>query len=580
MATEVKTRYASELKPWLKHFPQENIGKALPACTLLDRLRDTCKDSMDVAAIEYYGRQISYREMLKNIDLYAAAFSEFGIKAGDYVTLITVVIPETMYTVYALNKLGAVCNFVDPRTDVPHSVEFTKKAKSDVLIIVDAIYDKYKDAIDDFGVEKVIVQDVTDSLPAFKRFVKRLAGSPAVPYDGKHILKNRDVVALGKGKSVEAHPYEPDWPAAVVRTGGTTGVSKGVVLTNDSLNAVSANFDDAGIRHEPGDKFLNFLPVGVSYGIACGIHMGFTMTVTNVLIPAFKPDKFAELIIKHRPNHVIGVPVFYENLMNSPKVRGMDLSFLSTTAAGGDSATSGFEEKLQTFFTEHGMRYPLAQGYGLSETSSAVAFGVQDVHRKGSAGVPCIHSVIAAFKPGTTEELPIGETGELCIAGPTLMKEYLYEPEETANAMWTHPDGKVWVHSGDLGHIDEDGYVFIEGRIKRAIVRFDGHKSYPTQLEAVANGHELIANCCVIAVKDRTHEQGSWPFVVIELTEAGKGKDQQVIDEVLAMLKTGIEDRSQPVGAVIVDKVPTTNLGKNDYIALTKEFGEYDYLAK
>ena len=577
MTTKTETRYASQLKPWLKHFPKENIGKPLPACTLLDRLKDTCKNSLDVAAIEYYGKQTTYGEMLANIDLYAAALHEFGVKAGDYVTLITVVLPETMYTVYALNKLGAVCNFVDPRTDVPHSVEFTLKAKSDVLIIVDAIYDKYAEAIDDFGCSRIIVQDVTDSLPTFKRIVKRMMGSPAVPYDGKKIFKNRDVVALGKGKSVEAHPYEPNYPAAVVRTGGTTGVSKGVVLTNDSLNAVSANFDDAGIRHKPGDKFLNFLPVGVSYGIACGIHMGFTMTVTNVLIPAFKPDKFAELIIKHKPAHVIGVPVFYENLMNSPKVRNMDLSFLSTTAAGGDSATSGFEDKLQAFFTEHGMRYPLAQGYGMSETSSAVAFGVQDVHRKGSAGVPCIHSVIAAFKPGTTEELPIGVTGELCIAGPTLMKEYLYEPEETANVMWTHPDGQVWVHSGDLGHIDEDGYVYIEGRIKRAIVRFDGHKSYPAQLETVVNGHDLIANCCVIAVEDMDHEQGSWPLVIVELTAAGKGSEKKVEDDVFSMLKKGIEDRSQPVGVVFVDKVPITALGKNDYMSLTKQFGNYDY---
>lgn len=577
MTTDTKTMYASQLKPWLKHFPKENIGKALPKCSMYDRLKDTCKNSLDVAAIEYYGRQISYRDMIKNIELYAAAFSEFGIKAGDYVTLITIVIPETMYTVYALNKLGAVCNFVDPRTDVPHSVEFTRKAKSDVLIIVDAIFDKYKDALDEFGCSRVIVQDVTDSLPTLKRIAKRLSGTPSVPYDGKKIFKNREVVKLGEGKTAKAHPYEPNWPAAVVRTGGTTGVSKGCVLTNDSLNAVSANFDDAGIRHKPGDKFLNFLPVGVSYGIACGIHMGFTMTVTNVLIPDFKPDKFAELIIKHKPAHVIGVPVFYENLMNSPKVKGMDLSFLSTTAAGGDSATSGFEDKLQAFFTEHGMRYPLAQGYGMSEASSAVAFGVQDVHRKGSAGVPCIHSMIAAFEPGTTNELPIGVTGELYISGPTLMKEYLYEPEETANVMWTHPDGTVWVHSGDLGHIDEDGYVYIEGRIKRSIVRFDGHKCYPAQIEAVVNKHELLANCCVIAVKDKDHEQGSWPLVMIELTEAGKGKDEQVISDVLEMCKKGIEDRSQPVGAVIVDKVPITNLGKNDYVKLTEAYGNYDY---
>lgn len=579
MSTITEVKYASIEKPWLKYFPAENIDKPLPQCTMYEWLKETCDGHHDIKAITYYGNSFTYGQMIDSIDRYAAAFTEFGIKKGEFVTLITHVIPETMYTIYALNKIGAVCNFIDPRNDLPHTVEFTRKAKSEVLILLDAMYEKFAPAFDDMGVKKIIVQEASQSLPPLKKLAMKLKGSK-VPYDGKRIFKNADVEKLGIGKDVPCIPYEKDYPAVITRTGGTTGVSKGVVLTNDSLNAVSANFRDAGIKYEYGEKFLNFLPVGVSYGIGCGVHMGFNMTIENILVPKFKPDIFAKLIVKHKPNHVIGVPVFYENLMNSPIVKKMDLSFLSTTAAGGDSASAGFEEKLQKFFSDHGMTYPLAQGYGMSETSSAVAFGVQNIHRKGSAGVPCIHSCIAAFKPGTTEELPIGVTGELCISGPTLMKEYLYEPEETANVMWTHPDGTVWVHSGDLGRVDEDGFVFIEGRIKRSIVRFDGHKVYPAQLETVINSNPLIANCCVIGTKDMTHEQGFLPLVVFELTAEGKGKEDEMVKTVLEMCKTGMEDRSQPCGAVAIDKIPITNSSKNDYVALTKEFGNYDYLKK
>ena len=571
------SRKPSIAKPWLKHFKKESIEAPLPECSLYAQLKKSSGNAPDQTALFYYGTEITYSELMKKIDQYAAAFKELGVQAGEYVSFFTVAVPETIYAIYGLNKIGAVCNFIDVRTDKGHSKEFIAKAKSRFVIAIDVMFDKIEDSLDELGIEKAIVQSAADSLSFFKGLMVRWKAKANVKYDGKRIIKNKDFAALGLGKSVDEIPYEKNRPAVVTRTGGTTGVSKGVLLTNDSLNAVYANFRDV-VGTGKGHKFLNFLPVGVSYGIACGVHMGLCMNVIDILIPKFKPDDFADLVYDYKPHYIIGVPIFYENLMHSEKMKNFDFSYIEAMAAGGDSANISFEKRLWEFVKERGARYPLAQGYGMSEGSSAVAFGVFNIHKDGSAGVPSVHTTISVFKPNTTEELDIGETGEICITGPTLMKEYLDEPEETAHIMWKHPDGKIWLHSGDLGRIDEDGFLFLTGRIKRSVVRFDGHKSYPVQIEAVVKTHPDVKNCCVVPIQDMTHEQGELPLVLAEPADEFKGDRETMRKEILEICKEGIEERSQPAGCEIIDKIPMTNVGKVDVKKLTEEYRNYDYL--
>lgn len=571
------TNKPSIVKPWMKHYNPDWINRPLPECSLYAQLKESSANCPNQTALHYYGTEVTYSQMIKKIDQYAAAFVEMGVKAGDYVSFYTVSLPETIYAIYGLNKIGAVSNLIDIRTDKNHSKKFVAKAKSDVLIVIDLAFEKLEGALDELGIRKVIVQSAAESLSFFKAMAVRRKTRTNIPFDGKRIVRNKDFAKLGEGKSVDEIPYEKDRPAVVTRTGGTTGVSKGVLLTNDSLNAVYANFRDV-VGTGMGNSFLNFLPLGASYGIACGIHMGLCMNVIDILIPKFKPDDFADLIYEYKPNYIIGVPIFYENLMHSGKMKNFDLSFCLAMAAGGDSANIAFEQQLREFTKARGAKYPLAQGYGMSEGSSAVAFGVFDIHKDGSAGIPCVHTTISAFKPGTTEELDIGETGEICITGPTLMKEYLDEPEETAYVMWEHPDGQTWVHSGDLGYIDEDGFLFIKGRMKRSVVRFDGHKSYPVQLEGVVKEHPAVKNCCVIPIQDMTHPQGELPLILAEPAEEFTGDREVLRQELMDLCAEGIEERSQPAGAVIIDEIPVTANGKVDVKKLEEEFGHYDYL--
>ncbi len=566
-------------KPWMKHFDPEWAKRPLPKCSMYNQLKQSAENALDQTALEYYGTKVTYMELIKKIDQYAAAFKQMGVREGDYVSFFTVSLPETIYSLYGLNKIGAVCNLIDVRTDADHTKEFIAKAKSEVLVVLDIAWPKVEKNIDELGLRKIVVQSAADSLSFFKALAVKRKTKTDIPFDGHRIITGKQLAALGEGKSVPEIPYEEDRPAMVTRTGGTTGVSKGVLLTNDSMNAVYANFRDV-LGTGKGNSFLNFLPLAASYGIACGIHMGLCMNVIDILIPKFTPDEFADLIYKYKPNYIIGVPIFYENLLHSKKMQNEDLSYIIAMAAGGDSANIGFERRLREFTKAHGVKYPLAQGYGMSECSSAVAFGVLNIHKDGSAGVPSVHSTISVFKPGTTEELDIGESGEICITGPTLMKEYLDEPEETAHIMWEHPDGQKWIHSGDIGYIDEDGFIFLKGRMKRSVVRFDGHKSYPVQIEAVVNKHPDVKNCCVVAINDREHDQGEWPLVIAEPPEEFLGDRSELQKEILEICAEGIEERSQPVGCVIIDKIPLTDIGKVDAQKLSEEYKDYDYLAE
>lgn len=567
----------SELKPWLKYYKKQDIEINLPKCSLYDRLVDIVNttDLHKVCAIDYYGTHFTFDELLENIRRYASAFTAYGVRPGDYVTVVSVSIPETFFMLYGLNYIGAVANMVDPRTDAKHIKKFAKKADSKVLVVLENIWSKVEDLSKDMDL--VIVQSAVDSLPKFKGFFKKI--STKVPNIAKkdNIVRCSDFVKHGDKTVAIKNAYTPDEAAFVVRTGGTTGVSKGVVLTNDSINAVSANFTQCGMERAKGESLLNFLPIAASYGIVCGMHMALTMGFTNILVPVFDPNDFAKLVAKHKPNHIIGVPVFYEKLMNDSRVQKMDLSFLKTMAAGGDSMNVALQERLLEFCNSHNVPYPLAQGYGMSEVSSAASFGVQNIHKPGSVGIPSVYTTIGIFNPDSGEELSFNETGEICISGPTLMKEYLGEPEETSNIMRQHADGTLWVHSGDLGYIDEDGFLFISGRMKRTIVRFDGHKSYPIQIETVVCEKEDVLNCCVIPVKDLDHPQGELPLVIAEVNKGDDFDEDGLRQEILDYCRDKIEDRSQPVSVVFVDDIPMSANSKNDFKALIKEYGAYKY---
>lgn len=240
---------------------------------------------------------------------------------------------------------------------------------------------------------------------------------------------------------------------------------------------------------------------------------------------------------------------------------------------GGDTMNAGLEDKLNGFLHGRGCRYPLSQGYGMSEVSAAACCNFNNVHKNGSVGIPLLKTTVSVFRPDSFEELGYDEMGEICITGPTMMLGYLNNPEETARVMRRHPDGTVWIHSGDLGCMDADGFVYIKGRMKRIIIRHDGHKVFPTQLEGIIGGCGKVEACAVVAVRDRERAQGKLPMAFVKLRDTiPHERFQAVRDEILALCNARLPLKDRLYDLAFVPELPHTAVGKIDYRRLEDDY--------
>ena len=577
----MEKRTISMERPWMKHFPEESRTAEFPKMKIYSYLKETNKHRPNHTAIYYYGAKIKVKTLITRIDEVADAFAALDIKQGDVVSLLSASTPESIMVFYALNKIGATLNAIDPRLDANSITRMIKSSGSKMLIAIDMSYPMVAKIHDQIKQKHIVIQNAGTSLPAIKRFALKLAtNTSSIPY-GKGGIMSWDTFIKGakNGLAHEAE-YDGDATAAITYTGGTTGFPKGVMLTNDSINATAFNFIHAGIIHEGGDRFLGIMPIFSSYGLCCGIHMPLTIDTELALIPRFYPLKMGEYIKKFKPNHMIATPAFYEILIDSKEVKGMDLSKLYTLGSGGDSMNEGLEAKLDAFMKEHNMKYPLCQGYGMSEVSAAATFCVNDRYRRKSVGIPCLTTTIGIFDPDTGEELGYNEEGEVCMTGPSMMKGYFNNKAETDHVKRLHADGQYWIHSGDIGSIDEDGFVYIKGRVKRMITRFDGHKVFPITIESFIGEHPAVHSCSVIAVDDRERMQGQYPMAVVELNANIPASERDAIaKEIYNSCQEHLEQRGRPVAIMCVDEVPLTAMGKNDYRKLEREYKYFDYLA-
>ncbi len=576
MSEAIETKRISLEKPWLKHYPDSVKKLSAPKTTAYRYMTESNADRPQATAINYYGKKITHGELKKNIDATADAFAAAGVKKGDIVSFLSVATPETIYCIYALNKLGATANTIDPRMDTKSIRRAVVESESRIFVVINVSYEKIVPILDDIKQELIIIVSPADSLPFIKKTAMNLKVKTNIPYNEK-LVKYETFLAKGQGaKAVEA-PYEGDAVFSIPYTGGTTGFAKGVMITNDGVNATAFNIKYSGIIHQKGDSFLDIIPVFTSYGMCCGMHMPLSIGLVLIPIPKFNLNEYGKLFKTYKPNHSISTPAFYESLMHSKELQNMELSFIKCLGSGGDTMNKGLEKKLNDFVSSHGMRYPITQGYGLSESSAAVSFCVNDIYKPGSVGIPSVTITAGIFDEESKKELGFNEIGEVCITGPSLMKGYYKRKEETDNVLRKHDDdGLTWLHTGDLGYIDEDGFLFIIGRIKRMITRFDGHKVFPVNIESMVARHKEVINCSVIGVCDMDRTQGHYPVVFAEFDESVDDKElfcKNIYNECNALL----EERGRPVAVVPIDTIPLTGSGKNDFRTLEKEFENFDY---
>ena len=413
--------YASQAKPWLKYYDQKFIDQTLPALSAFEYVCQRSKNHLNDTALEYYGRKFTYADLIVIVKKTAAALRGAGVKKGDIITVVSIMTPEIIALFYAADMIGATLNLVDPRYSVEGIREYIEEVDSHLLVCLNVVYERCRQAAKRTNVEKVIVLSPADSLPPLMAVGYKLTTPDKNKY-ASNVIRWKQFIKGGEGQSTAAEPYDPDHACVVVHTGGTTGSPKGVMLTDDCFNGIALQFQAYPKLFHRGQKLMNVMPPFIAYGYACGVHLPLVLGFTVIIIPNLDPAKLGSLVLKHKPEHMFGVPTHYQQLASDPKLRDKDLSFIINYAAGGDSLSRGAEQTVNDFLAAHGARYPIAKGYGMTEVSSAATVAAGLDNKPGSVGIPMVNTVVAAFEPGTDQELPIGQRGELCISGPCLMK--------------------------------------------------------------------------------------------------------------------------------------------------------------
>ena len=568
--------YASTAKPWLKYYDQKYIDMPLPKCSAFEYLCHQNKNHLSETALEYYGRKFTFADLFVNIKKTAAAFRALGVKKGDIITVVSVMTPEVIYAFYAVDMIGATLNLVDPRYSVEGIHEYIEEVDSRLLICLNVTYERCHKAEKRTNVERVLVISPADSLPLHLAVGYKLTNPDKNRYKS-NVIHWKDFIAQGKDQSMNAEPYDPQHACVVVHTGGTTGSPKGVMLTDNNFNGIAMQFSACDTLFSKGQSLLNIMPPFIAYGFACGVHLPLTLGIKVVIIPNLDPNKLGSLIWKYKPEHMFGVPSHYQQLAVDPKLQNKDLSFIRNYAAGGDAIARGAEQTVNDFLAAHNVEFPIAKGYGMTEASSAATAAAGRNNKPGSVGLPLVNTLVSVFEPGTDTELPIGQRGELCISGPGVMKGYYNKPAETAAILRTHADGRVWVHTGDIGYLDEDGFVYLDSRIKRLIIRHDGFKVFPSMIENVVSQHPAVHQCSVVGCTDKDHVQGRLPFVYIVLKADTTAKKKQVIRGLERMCAEELPEYVQPVAYKFISSMPMTPVGKVDYRQLEADISPRDY---
>ena len=569
--------YASQAKPWLKYYDQKFIDQTLPALSAFEYVCQRSKNHLNDTALEYYGRKFSYADLIVQIKKTAAALQALGVKKGDIITVVSVMTPEVVYTFYAADLLGATLNLVDPRYSAEGIREYIEEVESRLLICLNVTYDRCVQAAKRTHVERILVVSPADSLSLPMAMGYKLK-NPDKNHYSSNVIHWKDFIAGGQGQSTAADPVDPmDHACVVVHTGGTTGSPKGVMLTDRNFNTIAKQFKTYEFLCHRGQTLMNIMPPFIAYGFACGIHLPLTLGIKVVIIPNADASKLGSLVLKYKPQHMFGVPTHYQQLATDPRLKNKDLSFIRMYAAGGDAISVGAEENVNEFLAAHNVEFPMAKGYGMTEVSSAATAAAASITKPGSAGIPLVDTIVSVFEPGTTKELPIGEQGEICICSESIMKGYYHKPEETAAVKQVHPDGRTWVHTGDVGYIDEDGFVFVGSRIKRLIIRPDGFKVFPSMIENAISHHPAVRQCSVVGCVAKDHPQGRLPFVFVVLDPAAADKKRQILRELRQLCVEELPEYVQPVAYKFISEMPLTPVGKVDYRKLEDEISPRDY---
>ena len=557
----------SEAK-WFKYYG--DIPKTLdyPDISMYRYVKNTKDEFPKYIAYDFMGRASTYEQFIEEVEVCAKALLTLGVKKGDSVTICLPNVPQAVVMFYAINRIGAIASMVHPLSAENEIMFYLNETKSRIAITLSQFYSKFDAIKGRTGLEKLIVTKIADALPPVKGVLYRFVGKEPKIEKKSWVLPWNDFL-MGAKKYTDSICYEGrgEEDAVILFSGGTTGTSKGILLTNLNFNALAMQTAAAACCKISGSVMLSVMPVFHGFGLGVGIHTMLAYGGKCVLVPRLNVDEFPALFKKHKPNLMAGVPTLFEAIMRNKGMQQADLSSLKGMFSGGDSLSIELKKKIDTFLKERGADIQVREGYGTTECVTASCLTPKDYYREGSIGIPFPDTYYKIVIPNTNEESPTGQMGEICLTGPTLMKEYINNPKETAQTLRVHEDGKIYLHTGDLGYMDEDGFIYFVQRLKRMIVT-SGYNVYPSQIENVIDSHEAVMFSTVIGVKDDYKMQRVKAFVVLK---PEFNPTDEIKESIKAHCVKSIAKYAMPSEFEYRDNLPKTLVGKIAYRELEKE---------
>lgn len=546
------------------------LGFEIPDYSMFGMLKVTAENQPDSLAYEYFGTKSTYRDLVKKIEDVSGAYYALGVRKDDIVTIIMPNTPEAVISIYALNRIGAVANILHPLSAQEEIMNHINRVSSKVLLCVNICTEKLANIIDKTTVQKVIVASPAESMPAIMKALYGFKMIKAFKYNKADARYMSWKEFASKSQSVAEYCPTGDENkevAIVLHSGGTTGTPKDIMLSNSNFNAFGIQAVLTLRDVKSGDKILAILPIFHGFGLGVCVHVSFCFGACSVLIPQFNAKQFASILKKHKPTMIFGVPTLYDALLKSKGTDKIDYSFLKYAVSGGDTLPEKLEKSVNDFLASHNSSIKICEGYGMTEGLAALCLSVGENYKSRTIGKPLIGTEMCIVEPGTTNVLPAGEDGELCVSGPTVMIGYRNNPEETENALRIHADGKSWLHTGDMAMIDADGFVHYKLRIKRMMIT-SGFNVYPTQIESVVEELGYVDKCVVVSIPHQYKKEVAKAYIVLK---NGKEKNDATIEEIRAYCKKKLMHYSVPYKYEFVDVLPKTAYNKIDFMKLQKE---------
>ena len=537
--------------------------------TMFDAVAKIADQYPENVAFDFMGKATTYRELVKNVEVCAKALRAMGIQENDKLTIAMPNCPQAVYLFYAVNLVGGIANMIHPLSAEKEITFYLQESGSVAAVTLDQFYPKFQRAIQGTPVNHLIITSIADALPPLTKLGYCLTQGrkiEKIPADAP-VLRWKDFLHMGKSFENPKVPRTSDAPAVILYSGGTTGTTKGIVLTNKNFNALGQQVIATNPMFRPGDKMLAAMPLFHGFGLGVCVHTMLSQGGRCILVPRFTAGSYAKDLVKHRCNFIAGVPTLYEALLRLPNMDDADLSCLKGVFSGGDSLSIELKKKFDKFLYDHKATVQVREGYGTTETVTACCLTPSHIYKEGSIGLPFPDTYIKIVAPGTAKEVPYGTEGEILLAGPTVMKEYMNHPEETAQTLRTHEDGLTWVYTGDLGTMDSQGFVYFKGRAKRMIVT-SGYNVYPAQLENILDAHELVQMSCVIGVPDSYKMQKVKAFVKLAPKAAATEETKKIL---MDYCREYIAKYAMPYDIEFREDLPKTLVGKVAYRVLEEE---------